>query len=60
MCRGLITNEARVKTIQERSNFPLVWIETKRAIIVATYIMPITASIRLNARAAGDAGVMSP
>jgi hypothetical protein len=34
--------------------------ETKRAIIVATYMIPIIASIKLNARAPGDAGVTSP
>ena len=38
----------------------LIWIETKRAIIVATYMIPITASIRLSERASGDDGVTSP
>ena len=37
-----------------------VWMETKRAIMVATYMIPTTDSIRLNEGAAGDAGVTSP
>ena len=37
-----------------------IWIETNRAIIVATYMIPTTASIKLNDRARGVAGVTSP
>lgn len=38
----------------------LVWMDTKRPIIVATYMIPTTDSIKLNERATGDAGVTSP
>src|SRR3989442_14774813 len=40
-------------TYGSASRLSLIWMATKREIIVATYITPITASIRLNDRAKG-------